>query len=382
MTGIGRPFTYNPYDYESRTTSEKKEDKAFLLNSADNKLEIKVVGILTPKEGTSYGSLSNHFYYTKDFIDYVIEHNYDSEISQLIRDDVKWGWNADKGEYMNSYGQGITSGVIAGVNTGIMYSFGFYDWDYIYNDKETGFIGTLDTMRTMIGGYLGLSGANFYTISLSELGGNKYPTSLAIYAKDFESKQKILAYLDDWNDRDSIVSFMFEGEKITLAYGENLGYSDRTKITYSDTLSLIIGMIQDFISIITVALIGFTSLALIVSCVMIAIITFVSVLERTKEIGIIRSIGGSKRDVSSLFNAETFIIGFTSGTIGLAVTWLVSGVINLIVRYITPVNRIAIFPWHYALIMMGISVFLTIISGLIPASSAARKDPAAALRSI
>jgi putative ABC transport system permease protein len=113
---------------------------------------------------------------------------------------------------------------------------------------------------------------------------------------------------------------------------------------------------------------------------MIAIITYVSVVERVKEIGVIRSLGGRKKDVSRLFTAETAIIGLVSGLFGIGVTYLVSAIINAIVGSVSIISQIAIFPWFYALIMVGVSVALTLISGVFPASAAAKKDPVIALR--
>ena len=134
------------------------------------------------------------------------------------------------------------------------------------------------------------------------------------------------------------------------------------------------------ITIVTSALIAFTALSLVVSTVMIAIITYVSVIERVKEIGVIRSLGGRKRDVSGLFNAETFIIGAISGIIGIAVTYGISGILNLILGSLFGIYTIASLPIGGALIMIGISIALTLISGLIPAGLAAKKDPVDALR--
>ena len=138
-------------------------------------------------------------------------------------------------------------------------------------------------------------------------------------------------------------------------------------------------MINSMIDIITYALIAFTSLALLVSCVMIAIITYVSVMERVKEIGVIRSLGGRKRDVSNLFNAETLIIGATSGVFGVLITYMLSAVVNLIVGSLAGITIMAL-PLSSALIMIGLSVGLTMLSGLIPAKKAAHQDPVVALR--
>ncbi|UKI50673.1 MAG: FtsX-like permease family protein [Clostridium sp.] len=142
-----------------------------------------------------------------------------------------------------------------------------------------------------------------------------------------------------------------------------------------------ITMINSMINLVTYALIAFTSLSLVVSCVMIAIITYVSVMERIKEIGVIRSLGGRKSDVSHLFNAETFIIGAVSGLFGILITYLLSGIANLIVGSLSGIYTLASLPWTAALIMIALSIVLTLISGLIPARSAAKKDPVTALRS-
>lgn len=135
------------------------------------------------------------------------------------------------------------------------------------------------------------------------------------------------------------------------------------------------------IDMVTTALVTFTALSLVVSTVMIAIITYVSVIERVKEIGVIRSLGGRKKDVSRLFNAETFIIGGISGLIGIGVTWLLTALANLIVNNLSGISAIARLSPSVALIMLLLSVGLTMIEGIIPARLAAKKDPVKALRS-
>ena len=134
------------------------------------------------------------------------------------------------------------------------------------------------------------------------------------------------------------------------------------------------------INIVTIALIAFTALSLVVSCVMIAIITYVSVVERIKEIGVIRSLGGRKKDVSNLFNAETLIIGLMSGLFGVFLTYGLSFVVNLIVDHFSGINKIADLKISNAITMVILSVVLTVISGLIPAKKASKQDPVVALR--
>lgn len=152
------------------------------------------------------------------------------------------------------------------------------------------------------------------------------------------------------------------------------------KITYTDNIGMIIAMVNTLIQIITYALIAFTALSLFVSTVMIGIITYVSVVERTKEIGVIRALGGRKRDVSHLFNAETFIIGFVAGAFGIAITYVIDAIINAVIGHLTGIYTIATFPFWQALIMVALSIGLTLLSGILPSRSAAKKDPVVALR--
>ncbi|MCL2447044.1 MAG: ATP-binding cassette domain-containing protein [Oscillospiraceae bacterium] len=236
-------------------------------------------------------------------------------------------------------------------------------------EDNTGFLGNQSGFAGMMGG-----GGN-RTISLQQLGGVDMPHSISVFAADFEQKAYVLQYLDRWNTDESLMFFSAsQGQYITL------DAEQREEIIYTDTLSMIAAMINNLIDIVTFALIGFTSLALVVSCVMIGIITYVSVVERIKEIGVIRSLGGRKRDVSNLFTAETFIIGLISGLIGIGVTLLGSFVLNQLIWHMQGIRTIAIFPWHLAVLMVSISVFLTLISGMLPSRSAAKKDPVVALR--
>ena len=166
-----------------------------------------------------------------------------------------------------------------------------------------------------------------------------------------------------------------------LVFGKSvLEVDESLKVEYTDMIGLIITMVNTLVQIITYALISFTALSLVVSTVMIGIITYVSVVERTKEIGIIRSLGGRKKDVSHLFNAETLIIGLSAGILGIVITYLLSLIINLIIGSLSGIYTIATLPWYQAVIMISISVILTMLAGIIPASSAAKKDPVIALR--
>ena len=192
------------------------------------------------------------------------------------------------------------------------------------------------------------------------LGGNDSPNTIFLYPADFDAKENVLSYLDAWNSMD--------------------GRIEEDKITYTDRVGLLMGMMQTMLNVITYVLVAFTSISLVVSSVMIGIITYVSVVERVKEIGVLRSLGARKMDIRNLFNAETFIIGLAAGLIGITVTYLLSIVIDLIIVSLSGISGIASLPPLTAFIMVCVSVVLTLVSGLIPAQAAAKKDPVIALR--
>ncbi len=186
------------------------------------------------------------------------------------------------------------------------------------------------------------------------------PSAINIYASSFENKDIIT---------DAIAEY-------------NKSVSDEMKqIKYTDYIGLMMSSITTIINAITYVLIAFVAISLIVSSIMIGVITLISVQERTKEIGILRAIGASKRDVSGMFNAETMIVGFSSGMLGVIVTYILCIPINMILYALTDIANLKThFPWQAALILIAISVLLTLISGIIPSRSAARKDPVVALR--
>ena len=190
---------------------------------------------------------------------------------------------------------------------------------------------------------------------------------------DLENPSSINIYVSTFNDKDVI-------KDIITSYNEDL--PEEEKITYTDYVQLIMSSVTTIINAITYVLIAFVSISLIVSSIMIGIITYISVLERTKEIGILRAIGASKKDVSRVFNAETLIIGFISGAMGILFTVLICIPANAIIRFVTGIPTLtAYLPWQGAVALLLISIFLTVIAGLFPAKLAAKKDPVVALRS-
>lgn len=188
------------------------------------------------------------------------------------------------------------------------------------------------------------------------------PSEIKIYAKDFDSKERITDLITKYND-----------EKTNEDKKEDM-------IRYTDYVGLMISSVSDIIDSISYILIAFVAISLVVSSIMIGIITYISVLERTKEIGILRSIGASTRDISRVFNAETLIVGFVAGAIGIIVTIILIFPINAIIEAITDIAGMAVLPWQGGIILVLISMLLTLIAGLFPAQVAAKKDPVVALR--
>ncbi len=189
------------------------------------------------------------------------------------------------------------------------------------------------------------------------------PASIDIYPKDFEAKQSVIDILDAYNDD-------------MKAAGD-----DDKVVSYTDIVGALMSSVTTIVDMISYVLVAFVAISLVVSSIMIGVITYISVLERKKEIGILRSIGASKGDISRVFNAETIIVGFAAGAIGIGLTLLACIPANAIVYALFDVENVAILPWQAAVVLVGISVLLTFLAGLIPSSAASRKDPVEALRS-
>ena len=248
-----------------------------------------------------------------------------------------------------------------------------------------------------------------YSIGSRYLGAETLPETINIYPINFDKKDLVTNYLDQWNDKEKTLTFNVYNDIVTtddITYNTIVGEKTLTadqrlstgydsdndgiidveatgEIKYTDTVGLIISMIDTMITIVTFALVAFTALSLVVSTVMVGIITYVSVVERVKEIGVIRSLGGRKKDVSHLFNAETFMLGLSSGVFGIFVTGVISLIINIAVKNASDgsVTRISHLTLPTAIIMILLSVILTSISGMLPARAAAKKNPVDALRS-
>ncbi len=353
------PFTYND-SYEDNST---KFDATI---NGNDKIELEIVGILKPKDSISYGCLEAGMYYTDKLTEHIITQNLNSKVVEFLENIANI--NADDDV---AYGGMVANGIAISVNNSpiIPFNYTYYFEDYNVPLEANSMVGTLNTMSSLISNMMGGGqGGDMYSITTRQLGGEELANSIKIYPTNFDIKDKVTEYLDKWNEEGDVVV----GDK-------TISFEEREEVKYTDNLSIIIAMINTMIDVITIALIAFTSLALVVSCVMIAIITYVSVVERVKEIGVIRSLGGRKRDVANLFNAETLAIGTASGLFGIGFTYLLSAIVNVIVQNAAGFSIMAL-PLSSAGIMLLLSIGLTVLSGLIPSRKAAHQDPVVALR--
>ena len=204
-----------------------------------------------------------------------------------------------------------------------------------------------------------------YDNNLKKLGYADFdkPAGISIYPKDFESKEHVIEILDNYNQQ-----------------MKDNGADDKV-ISYTDFVGVLMSSVTDIVNMISYVLIAFVAISLVVSSIMIGVITYISVLERKKEIGILRAIGASKRNIGQVFNAETIIEGLVAGLLGIGVTALVCIPVNALVYTLFDVKNVALLPWNAGVVLVVISVLLTFLAGLIPSSAASRKDPVEALRS-
>ncbi|NLC87340.1 MAG: ATP-binding cassette domain-containing protein [Clostridiaceae bacterium] len=289
----------------------EKIGKYFIVNTDYEKLynnektiTLKITGIIRGKENNTFAEYSGTgCCYKEKLAQYVIENNKNSKI---VKAQIDANYNVLTGEKFDTTDEGIT---------------------------------TKDTI-------------------LSYLGDDKTSIIIQVYPKDFNTKDKIIEYLDKYNE-----------EK-----------SEDDRVVYTDYAEAITSLSGGIIDAITVVLIAFSAISLVVSSIMIGIITYISVLERTKEIGILRAIGARKKDITRVFNAETFIIGMCSGVLAIGITYALIFPINIIIKELTDLANVAKLNPIHAIILIVISIILTLIGGFIPAKIAAKKDPVVALR--
>lgn len=372
---MNKEFYYYPNDTiitENDTTSSKSTRPFLYSYTGDTSwttgMKLKVVGVLKPKEGRQYSSLSTGFFYTTKFTEKYLKDNYDSKISAFIRNYL--AENSSATGYPSGCYERTILGYTQKVYYGIYYTFPL-EYEGTSYENNYGYLGDSNSMASLLSMFSGSSGSMASTtLTLNAVGGNKLPSGISFYPNSFNDKYLVTDYLDKWNSDETLT-----------VNGKEIKSEERKSITYQDNLQVVISMVNNIIDIVTIALICFTALSLVVSTVMIGIITYVSVMERIKEIGIIRALGGRKKDVSHLFNAETFIIGGMSGVFGIIITYIIQIILNAVIHHLYPmITTIASLSPLSAVIIIIVSVLLTTIAGLIPSRSAAKKDPVVALR--
>lgn len=349
------PSAYYRYDEATGAYKNMSNSEDYVKQLIDNGIEVKVSGIIVAKDDAVATSITGVVGYTKNLVDYIVSENNKSDIvkAQLDNPDID-------------------------VLTGLPFST--VDIDLTMDDINA-YISTLpkeqqkiisayianlsdDVIIEMFKSQIQQSSSNTYKSNIEALGyvTTDNPSKINIYAKDFESKDAISDIISAYNDK-----VKSEG-------------NDSLEISYTDYIGLMMSSVSKVVDAISYVLIAFVSISLVVSSIMIGIITYISVLERTKEIGILRSIGASKHDISRVFNAETMIVGLVAGIIGIGFTLLLNIPINIIIKKFSGISGVAVLPLEGALILIAISVFLTLIAGLIPARVASKKDPVIALR--
>lgn len=343
---------------ENGTWVNKTDDELFVQSQlAKLGEDITVVGIIRPAEGSVANDTAGFVGYKSELMEHLINKVNDSEIVKAQKaspdTDVLTGLPFETNENM-TYEELMAYIAALPENEHAEYA--------AYTEQMTAAGMTNEQIAERFNSAIKAKNSSAtYEGNLSLMGVSdlKRPSVINIYPKDFEAKETVAELIDDYNS----------------AAAEN------EKITYTDYIGLMLSSVTTIINAISYILIAFVSISLIVSSIMIGIITYISVLERTKEIGILRAMGASKRDVSRVFNAETLIVGFSAGVIGILITLLLLIPINAIIGAITDISGLAVLPVAGAAALIIISMLLTLIAGLFPSKIAAKKDPVTALRS-
>ncbi len=333
------------YVKQNSVWMDKSEDEEYMKSKVNDAEEIKVVGIIRPNEQTVSTSSSGLIGYTKDLKEYVINKSNESEIAKEQTEN-----------------QGIN------VFTGIEFPEDNINNKFDYNslsDEQKMAMSQMSSeeLAALMEAYNENANAT-YENNLIKIGAIDLNTPIAIniYPKDFEAKDKIAEGIEEYNEL------------------QEKGGKEENVINYTDIVGTMMKSVNQIVDIISYVLIAFVAISLVVSSIMIGIITYISVLERTKEIGILRAIGASKKDISRVFNAETLIVGLIAGLIGIGITILLTFPINRIIYNLTGVVIVTKVPFIAGIILILLSVLLTTIAGLIPSRIASKKDPVIALR--
>jgi len=333
------------YVNENNIWVDKSEDENYMKQKISAAESIKVVGIIKINDETVANSEYGRIGYTKELEEYVINKINEAEIVKKQKE------NKD-------------INVFTGLKFPEKSSSQSFDFNSLSNEEKQ-YIQTLSQVELakLMETYSANAGAT-YDSNLEKLGvvALDKPKTINIYAKDFESKELIADAIENYNEDKRA-----EGKEDDV-------------INYTDVVGLMMNSVTTIIDVISYVLIAFVAISLVVSSIMIGIITYISVLERTKEIGILRAIGASKKDISRVFNAETFIVGLVAGLLGIGVTVLLNIPINIIIKNLVGISTISVLPIGGAIILVVISMLLTVIAGLVPSKMASKKDPVEALR--
>lgn len=342
-------FSYN--EENGRYTDVRDDEEAYKKAISEG-IQLKVVGILRPDPDAVKGASSGSVGYTSELMEYVIEKINDSKIV--------------KAQIADPETDVITGKPFAEAGEKIEMEMNF-DLSTLTPEQQMYFATLSEAeIEELLKNYMEPSkSSSTYDGNMEMFGVAQLdsPSSIMIYPKDFNSKDELSNKISEYNE-----ARRAEGDEDSV-------------INYTDFIGLMMSSISTIINAISYVLISFVAISLVVSSIMIGIITYISVLERTKEIGILRSIGASKHDISMVFNAETLIVGFVSGFIGIAVTVGLTFPINALIKHLSGISNVAGLPWKAGVILILISMGLTFIAGLIPAKVAAKKDPVVALRS-
>ena len=347
---IGKTFkavvNTNRFVKENNYWINKLEDAAYMKTQIENGLELRIVGVLRQKDGTSSGfsSGSGGLAYTSDLIDYTSEQIQNSAIVKEQRANPNINVYTGK-EFAKDPKPFNSNDLTEEEKIQLIKMTPEQQSQYIqqYNDNSSGtYDGNLEKMGVI---------------------DKSKPASVELYTSSFKQKQELKEFINKYNTAKKDA-----GEESKV-------------LTYSDDMQTVMSTITTVVGVITTVIVGFVAISLIVSSIMIAIITYISVLERTKEIGILRAMGASKKDIRRIFTAETAIEGFISGVLGIGITVLAIFPINAVVEKMAKVENVAQLPLSAALILIGISILLTMLAGLIPSRIAAKKDPVESLRS-
>lgn len=379
---------------EDGTFTYIEEENGGAEQLIEDALELKVVGVIRPKADAANAPLRAPLAYTSKLTDYVIEHTNDSaviraqeetpEINVLNGVGFEAADDEKKAEDAAAYISKLGVSEKASLYTMILY-YNAQEADGAETEQQAqsaqasqaGAATQMDEsqMAAALDAWLENTPDQEILVSLYDeyIGGTSYEDNMQAFGKvSYDAPDSISIYTDSFENKEAVADCI-ENYNATV--------DEDSRITYTDYVALLTSSITSIVDVISYVLIAFVAVSLIVSCIMIGIITHISVLERTKEIGILRALGASKRNISQVFNAETFIIGFCAGLIGVGISVLLTFPINSIIAHLVGTDSVrAVLPAGAAVILIVISMLITIVGGLLPAKRAATKDPVTALR--